>query len=196
MLAYVFWHWRRADADAAAYEAAQRAFHDALAAEPSAGFVGSFSHAVRGAPWANAGGEAYEDWYLLNGSAALDPLNIAAVTATRQAPHDAAAAPAVGGTAGLYRLRLGELERGPSVAHWFAKPPGMPYPQFLASMEGAADVARGALFIRQMVLGPTPECVLLAPVAAPLPPMIDALTLALRATVGWHPASRSAPAGI
>lgn len=198
MLAYVFWHWRRAEADAAAYEAAQRAFHDALAAEPSAGLVGSFSHAVRGAPWANAGGEAYEDWYLVHGSAALDPLNIAAVSAGRHAPHDAAAAHAAGGTAGLYRLRLGELEAGPSVAHWFAKPAGMGYPQFLARMEGAVAAARGALFIRQMVLGPTPECVLLAPAPAPatLPLAIEPLTLEMRPVVGWHPASRSAPAGI
>ena len=196
MLAYVFWHWRREDAAAEAYEAAQRTFHDALAADPSAGFVGSFSHALRGAPWANAGGEAYEDWYLVNGSAALDPLNIAAVTAGRQAPHDVAAAHAAGGTAGLYRLRLGELERGPSVAHWFEKPAGTPYPQFLARMEGAVDAARGALFIRQMVLGPTMECVLLAPAPATLPPGIEALTLRLRPVVGWHPAIRSAPAGI
>ena len=196
MLAYVFWHWRRDDADAPAYEAAQRAFHDALAAEPSAGFVGSFSHALRGARWANAGGEAYEDWYLVNGSAALDPLNIAAVTAGRQAPHDVAAAQAAGGTAGLYRLRLGELGRGPSVAHWFEKPAGMPYPQFLARMEGAVDGASGALFIRQMVLGPTPECVLLAPATATLPPEVEPLTLRLRPIVGWHPATRSAPAGI
>lgn len=198
MLAYVFWHWRRAEADAAAYEAAQRAFHDALAAEPSAGLVGSFSHAVRGVPWANAGGEAYEDWYLVHGSAALDPLNIAAVSAGRHAPHDAAAAHAAGGTAGLYRLRLGELEAGPSVAHWFAKPAGMGYPPFLARMEGAVAAARGALFIRQMALGPTPECVLLAPAPAPatLPLAIEPLTLEMRPVVGWHPASRSAPAGI
>ena len=196
MLAYVFWHWRREGADAAAYEAAQRTFHDALAADPSAGFRGSFSHAVRGAPWANAGGEAYEDWYLVDGSASLDPLNLAAVTATRQAPHDAAAARAAGGTAGLYRLRLGALERGPTVAHWFEKPAGLPYPEFLARMEGAVLAAHGALFIRQMVLGPTMECVLLAPAPVTLPPMIEALTLHLRPVVGWHPASRSQPAGI
>lgn len=196
MLAYVFWHWRREGADAVAYEAAQRAFHDALAAEPSAGLVGSFSHAVRGAPWANAGGEAYEDWYLVNGSAALDPLNIAAVSASRQAPHDAAAAHAAGGAAGLYRLRLGELESGPSVAHWFEKPAGVPYPQLLARLEEPVTAARGALFIRQMVLGPTTECVLLAPAPATLPMGIEPLVLQMRPVAGWHPVSRSAPAGI
>jgi hypothetical protein len=196
MLAYVFWHWRREGADAHAYEAAQRTFHDALAAEPSAGLVGSFSHGMRGAPWANAGGDAYEDWYLVNGSAALDPLNVVAVSAARQAPHDAAAAHAAGGTAGLYRLRLGELGSGPTIAYWFEKPAGMPYPDFLARMEGAVLAAKGALFIRQMVLGPTRECVLLAPQPATLPPIVEPLALPLRPVVGWHPAARSAPAGI
>jgi hypothetical protein len=197
MLAYVFWHWRRPDVDADRYEAAQRAFHDVLAAEPSAGFRGSFSHALSGAPWANAGGEAYEDWYLVDGSAALDPLNTAAVTAARQAPHDAAAALAAGGTAGLYRLRIGAVERGPAVAHWFAKPAGVSYPQFLAMLEGPVQAARGALFMRQMTLGPTAECVLLAPEPASLPPAIEALTLRLRPVVAVHaPARVSAPAGI
>src|SRR5690349_3317448 len=131
MLAYVFWHWRQPQADAGAYETSQRRFHDVLAAEPSAGFRGSFSHALSGAPWANAGGDAYEDWYLVDGSASLDPLNHAAVTAARQAPHDAAAAHAAGGTAGLYRLRIGTLEASPTIAYWFDKPAGMPYPEFL-----------------------------------------------------------------
>ena len=196
MLAYVFWHWRRGDADVGAYESAQRHFHDVLAAEPSSGFRGSFSHALSGAPWANAGGDAYEDWYLVDGSAALDPLNTAAVTAARQAPHDAAAAHAAGGTAGLYRLRLGTVSGSPTVAQWFAKPAGMPYPELFALLEGPVTAAHGALFLRQMTLGPTTECVLLAPAAATLPKSIDALTLRLRPVVTRHPATRSAPAGI
>ena len=106
MLAYVFWHWPRAGVPAAEYEDLQRRFHAALQAAPSAGFLGSRCLALAGAPWAGGGGPAYEDWYLLEGSAALDPLNAAAVTASRQAPHDAAAAVADGGTAGLYTLRL------------------------------------------------------------------------------------------
>ena len=196
MLAYVFWHWRDSSADADAYENAQRRFHDALAAEPSAGFRGSFSHAIEGAPWANAGGPAYEDWYLVDGSAALDPLNTAAVTATRQAPHDAAAARAAGGTAGLYRLRLGAVERSPTVAHWFQKPAGMPYPQFLAALEPAVVAAHGALFMRQMTLGPATEFVLFAAAPVTLPPGIESRTLHLRPVVSVHTPMRVAPAGI
>lgn len=196
MLAYVFWHWRSAHADADAYESAQRRFHAALSLEPSAGLRGSFSHALGGAPWANGGGDAYEDWYLVDGSAALDPLNTAAVTASRQAPHDAAAAHAAGGTAGLYRLRIGAVEASPTVAHWFAKPAGMPYPQFLALLEAPVVAAHGALFMRQMTLGPALEFVLLAPAPATLPPVVESRTLRLRPVVTVHAATRVAPAGI
>ena len=107
MLAYVFWHWRRPQVPAASYETLQRGFHAALAAAPPPGFLRSSTLSIAGAPWAAGGGEAYEDWYLVDGTAALDPLNDAAVTASRRQPHDAAAAAAAGGTAGLYRLRLG-----------------------------------------------------------------------------------------
>src|SRR5258705_370094 len=106
MLAYVFWHWRREGVSPAAYEALQRRFHAALEAAPPDGFLASRSAAIAGAPWAAEGGEAYEDWYLIEGSAALDPLNAAAVSASRQVPHHTAAAVAPGGTAGLYLLRL------------------------------------------------------------------------------------------
>jgi hypothetical protein len=41
----------------------QRAFHTALVAEPSPGFLGSFSAGVSDAPWAADGKDAYEDWY-------------------------------------------------------------------------------------------------------------------------------------
>jgi hypothetical protein len=157
MLAYVFWHWRRADVSAVAYEALQRRFHAALGAAPPAGFLGSRSLAIAGAPWAASGGEAYEDWYLLEGSAALDPLNAAAVSASRQAPHDAAAAAAEGGTAGLYLLRLGRAGEPPRTTTWFAKPAGMTYAALHAALEPLVAAEDAALWGRQMVLGPTPE---------------------------------------
>ena len=96
MLAYAFWHWRRPRVERDEYEAMQRAFHAALAQSPPTGFVSSRCSAIRDAPWAAEGAEAYEDWYLLTGSAALDPLNDAAVSASRRGAHDAAAAAAQG----------------------------------------------------------------------------------------------------
>ena len=65
LLAYVFWHWKQAEVTTREYATRQRAFHAALAAAPSSGFLGSFSIALAQAPWAAGGGEAYEDWYLV-----------------------------------------------------------------------------------------------------------------------------------
>jgi hypothetical protein len=180
MLAYVFWHWARADVPGAAYEALQRRFHVALAAAPPPGFLGSRSAAVEGAPWANAGGRAYEDWYLVEDSAALDPLNAAAVTASRQSAHAAAAAAAKSGTAGLYLLRLGTVDTPPRASTWFGKPAGMSYGALYALLAPVVEAEHAVLWGRQMVLGPTPEFCLhtLRPLRTPAP--IEGLTLAYR----------------
>ncbi len=157
MIAYVFWHWPRPDVSAAAYERLQHAFHEALARAPSPGFTGSASAALQGAPWANQGGRAYEDWYWLHDSAALDPLNDAAVTASRQRAHAAAAAAAHGGTAGLYALRLGAPLPSPQHGYWFAKPAGVRYEEVWQALQPVIETAQAALWMRRMVLGPAPE---------------------------------------
>ena len=180
MLAYVFWHWRRPDVPAAAYETLQRRFHAALEAAPPAGFVRSRSVAIAGAPWAAGGAEAYEDWYLVDGSAALDPLNAAAVSASRQAPHDAAAAGAAGGTAGLYLLRLGSPDESPRTAAWFAKPDGLGYGAMFAALEPLVRAERAALWGRQMVLGPSPEFCLQAARPLTLPAPLVPFSIACR----------------
>lgn len=180
MLAYVFWHWKRTDADTAAYERALRAFHSALVAAPSAGLVSSSCAAIRGASWADAGGDAYEDWYVVGSSADLDPLNEAAISAARQAPHDAAAALAANGTAGLYRLRLGAPVADAAVATWFAKPAAWSYVRLFETLQPVVDGAGGALWGRQMTLGPAREFCLDSTTPVALPPGIDALVLERR----------------
>jgi hypothetical protein len=169
VLAYVFWHWRRPGVAAVEYEAAQQRFHAALAAVPPPGFRRSWSVAISGAPWTGAA-EAYEDWYLVDGSAALDPLNTSAVTASRQAPHDTAAALAAGGTAGLYAVRLGAPVEPPRVATWFAKPEGMSYPELFAALAPLVRAEPAVMWLRQMVLGPAPECCLQSDGPLALPP--------------------------
>ena len=171
MLAYVFWHWRRPDVAAGAYETAQRAFHQALASAPPAGFARSLSAAIREARWANDGMDAYEDWYVVDRTASLDPLNDGAVTASRSAPHDAAAAVAAGGTAGLWTLRAGEILDRPAVAYWFAKPRGMSYAALDAAVGPLTLPGQGTLWMRRMVLGPAPELCLhsATPVTLPWP---------------------------
>lgn len=170
MLAYVFWHWPRPDVAPPDYERLQQRFHQTLAADAPAGFLRSGSAAIRGAPWANWAGAAYEDWYLVRDSAALDPLNEAAVAAARRGAHDQAAALAEGGTAGLFRLRLGSWPEAPREHLWFAKPAGMGYGELWERLAPCVQECGGALWGRQMTLGPSPELCLQAerPVQLPL----------------------------
>jgi hypothetical protein len=157
VLAYVFWHWPRTDVQRQEYEQRQQRFHGAMRDAPSPGYLGSCSYAVAGARW-TGGADAYEDWYLVENSAALDSLNEAAVSGARQVPHDAAAAGAANGTAGLYRLRRGDVDSArPTVAAWFGKPAGMSYAELDAVLEPVVRESGGVLWMRQMVLGPTPE---------------------------------------
>jgi hypothetical protein len=179
-LAYGFWHWPQPSAERAAYESAQQSFQRALTTSPSAGFVRSFSHAVAGAPWANQGGEAYEDWYLVRDAAALDPLEEAAVTAGRKAAHDVAASLAAAGTAGLYQIKLGTAPTAPRSAQWFSKPAGMSYGQLYAAIEPALAPVDGSLWIRKMTLGPAPELCVLAREPAVLAPQFQMFAFQLR----------------
>jgi hypothetical protein len=179
-LAYVFWHWRQPSAERTTYESAQQSFQRALTTAPSAGFVRSFSHAIAGAPWANEGGEAYEDWYLVRDAAALDPLEEAAVTAGRKAAHDVAASLAAAGTAGLYQLKLGTAPTAPRSAQWFSKPAGASYGQLYAAIEPALAPVGGSLWIRKMTLGPATEFCVLAREPAVLPSQFQMFAFQLR----------------
>ena len=111
--------------------------------------------------------------------AALVPLNEAAVSGPRLDPHNAIARLAEGGTAGLYGLKAGAPLTRPAQAAWFGKPPGMSYAALFGILEPVVRSVQGGLWMRQMVLGPTPEFCLSsgAPVALPSP--IDAKYLAL-----------------
>src|SRR5712664_1459627 len=93
MLAYVFSHRPAGGVDIAVYESALTRFHAALASAPPSGFVRSTTFKV---------GDGYSDWYLVDGSAALDVLNEAAVSGARTSAHDAAARMAIDGVGKLY----------------------------------------------------------------------------------------------
>ena len=150
MLAYVFWHWPAPGVERGAYKARLVAFHRALRSAPPTGFRGSRVLAVEGAPWA-PGTPAYEDWYFLDDFAALGALNEAAVTAARQAPHDAVARVAGGGAGGVYRRLAQGDGSAPHSARWLSKPEGEGYASFLARLPP------GEAWQRQLVLGPAPE---------------------------------------
>lgn len=71
MLAYVFVHRPAEGADRRQYASRLRAFHAALRAAPSRGFLRSWVWRAEAGPL----GAAFEDWYLLEDWAALGALN-------------------------------------------------------------------------------------------------------------------------
>lgn len=163
MLAYVFWHWPTSAAMVGDYENHQRAFHAAMASNAPRGFLGSISQRIAGVPWIPEGRTVYEDWYWVKGFAELGDLNEGAVSTSRRASHDAVAALASSGTAGLYALRHGHPPHRPSMAYWFAKPQGSNYFDLSRELPPLVDAANGTLWMRQMVFGPAPEFCIQAP---------------------------------
>ena len=161
MLAYVFWHWPRFDVDLAQYQTKLRAFHKTLGANAPPGFHHSTVFSIKGANWLDTTNQVFEDWYLLDNSAALDQIDKGAVTGACEQPHNVVAREAAGGTAGLYRLRRGTADLSKKrIAVWFSKPDGMSYKDLFARLD-QEPLSRVALWQRQMTLGPTREFCLL-----------------------------------
>jgi hypothetical protein len=180
MLAYVFWHWPARDLTAEEYEQLQRAFHTALAQARPDGFQRSIVFRVDGAaPWLG-GSPAYADWYLVDGSAALDPLNVAAVSGICEQPHAHVAHAMAAGAGSLFGLRDNDPELDAArLATCLTKPRSMPYETFYAAAAGLTSFERSSLWRRQMVLGPTPEFILLSPTRVAIPETFQPLPLDL-----------------
>ena len=191
-LAYVFWHWLRVGGEVGAYEDALTAFQRTLLENAPPGFRGAMVFGHDAAPWLSAPGPHYVDWYLTDGSAALDPLNDAAVSAACRAAHDVAAGAAAGGTAGLYRLRQGVVQAAEvRCATWFSKPAGMSYEALDADLADRMQGIPSQLWSRAMTLGPTPEMCVLATAAISLPAEFDAVAVAMEPL--WPPAEDAQP---
>src|SRR5262249_20094034 len=92
MIAYLFWHRAYPTTTVEQYEEALMRFQQRLGQQQPPGFCGSASFRVAGLPWlGNRPG--YEDWCLLDGSWALDPLNAFAVAGPVMSAHDSAGRP-------------------------------------------------------------------------------------------------------
>jgi hypothetical protein len=182
MLAYVFWHWSKPDVAFADYEQYQRGLHAALATSGPSGFLRSASFRIEGqAPWLG-GAPAYVDWYLVEDSAALDPLNVAAVSGVCEAPHTRVAQ-AMSAGAGLL-MALHDAATSPDLpaatsATFLTKPRDMPYATFYETVTGIAEAHRSTLWRRMMVLGPTPEFAVLSRSTPQFPSALQALPLRL-----------------
>ncbi len=146
MLAYVFSHWPESAPHGEAYEQQLLAFHKALAHAGSEGFLNSVVFRVE---------IGYEDWYLVEGSFALDPLNEAAVSLRLRPAHDAIAQAAGGGLGSLFRLHSGVPGWESGQVAWVSKPRGESYADFYARFPPDA-----VLWRRQLVLGGPTEFLL------------------------------------
>lgn len=169
MLAYVFWHWPRPDISQQEYEARLCRFHQSMTATPPAGMRRSLTWRVEGAPWL-PDGPAFEDWYLLDDTSALDSISTGAVSGGNAPLHHAIASLAAGGTAGLYKpARVPEATASGETAAWFGKLAGMTYDALYSSLDTVETVTPDGLWLRMLVLGPTPEFCLLGDQAPALP---------------------------
>lgn len=180
MLAYVFWHWPQPRIERGAYLDHLAGFHQTLAANKPNGFQRSVVFAVKGANWLNTSGEAFEEWYLLDDSAAMDRLNEAAVSGACEEPHYKVAQEAADGTGGLYRFRAGKEELAQSrFAVWLSKPKGVSYNDFYAALQPLTSQPGTGLWGRQMTLGPATEFCLHSTTAIQLPESCTGQTIPL-----------------
>lgn len=155
MLAYIFWHRPYPQIEAKPYEESIVRFQSDLSRQPSPGLIGAASFRIEPVPWLGDQ-PGYEDWCLLQGSWAMDPLNAYAVAGCVQGSHGHVAAQMGEGHGGLYAHAWGEIAPQPhSTIFWLTRPRGIDWRSMLEAVRShwpAANVWR-----RQMVLGPAPE---------------------------------------
>lgn len=153
MLAYVFSHRPEVGVDVASYEASLRSFHQLLAKAKPEGFISSSTFRLGG---------RYDDWYLLEGSAAMDVINHVALKDEQGRAHDEVAQMAADGYGKLYRLACGDPTAGEGYEVRLSKPPGTKYHDFYARLDPWTREPTISLWRRQMVLGPPPEFCLIS----------------------------------
>ena len=157
--------------ESASYVERLIAFHEALRHAAPPGFRASATFRAGRAPWVSSD-ESFEDWYVTDGSASLDPLNDASVSGNA-APARCRRALRGRWHGGLYRLRLGSADVARAGGRWFAKPAGMTYPDFYASLDPLAGRLARSVGASDD-LGPTPEFCLMSPEPTALPEGLDA----------------------
>ncbi len=161
MLAYIFWHRPFPHVERKSYEELIVRFQSDLARHPPPGFIAAASFQIDPVPWLSdlAG---YEDWCLLEGSWAIDPLNAFAVAAPVQPAHDTVAALMGEGAGGLYaHVGGGPSAAAESTVYWLTRPRGIQWRPPLDAVR--ARCAQANVWRRRMVLGPAAEFAVEAP---------------------------------
>ena len=185
MLGNVFWHRRNETAPRDVYEEKLTRFHQVLDESHLAGFKGAVVARIAEAPWFVENSEAYEEWYVLDGSNVIDELNEAAVSGARKEPHDQLARLAKDFRAGLYQLKMGPFTTvSGNTATWLSKPAGTTYQSFYSTLSEYLAVSKGSLWRRQMVLGPTTEFCVTAADRVDLPATFN--PNAIRRNIIWR----------
>lgn len=162
MLAYVFWHRPHANADRKNYEEWLLHFQSELGRDQPPGFISAASFRIEAVPWLGDQ-PGYEDWYCVQGSWALDPLNAFAVAGQAKAPHDGAAAQMDQGHGGLFAHVVGDsLTSDRSSVFWLTRPRGIQWQPPLDAVRARCPGAN--VWRRQMVLGASAEFAVEVPV--------------------------------
>jgi hypothetical protein len=176
MLAYLFWHTRKAEIPQADYEAGLTAFARALMQSGCAGLRSAASFRISGVPWLD-GRAGYEDWVMVEDSGVLERLNVAAVSGAVAAPHGSVADRMDIGHGGLYYPLSGELlPQEAGAAAWLTRPRGIDFRPPLAEIVASAGQPV-SVWRRFMVLGPGREFLILGrrPLSLTLPSRWEAL---------------------
>jgi len=161
MLAYVFWHRPYPQTERQRYEDAIVRFQADLAAHPPPGLIAASSFRIDPVPWLDDE-RGYEDWYLIEGSWAMDPLNAFAIAGAVKASHDHAAAQMAQGQGGLYAHAGGEVSAlARSTVYWLTRPRGIEWQPPLEAVRARSPQA--TIWRRQMVLGPATEFAVAVP---------------------------------
>ena len=157
-LAYVFWHWPRAEVPVESYQQKLASFLRTLNSDRPAGLIQALSFRVSGLPWGPHEGNVFEDWYVAENFAALGNLNDAAVAGEVRGPHDSIAKEFMKGAGGIFRLVDGDSRlNDASLATWIEKPIVPSYESYYEEVGKSLGGAKVDLWRRQMVLGPSPQ---------------------------------------
>ena len=178
MIAYVFWHWPDPEIGPQSYQEALLRFHRTLAAHKPEGFHFSRCLLAEHASWLARDAPTYEDWSIVENTAALDPLNTGAVTGACLEPHQNVAQWTIGSAAGLYSLRAGKAALSTlRFEYRFSKPAGLAYTDLATLLDPLIAQSNSTLWTRMLNLGPGPEFCLQSAAALDLPAALAALTI-------------------